>query len=377
MKRLLAAVSLLSLIAATPEQALSGLEDNGYYIEPGASVSEDVVGDAVFDGRADGGRLYLVVLAEEPPSGAIPFSDSVLDLLGGDGYVVTVAPESVGWAGDGSHWSEEEMDSAVDASLDGDSDDEVVTQFIQALTGSPTVPGGGQGGGGGDTAGVPWGWILLLGGGGLVAWAIFSSRSRRGRMAGRLEEVKAVAKQKLAEVANDILEMEDEVGVSDNPEVKQHYQRASATYTQAIDDTEEATTVAEMIEVTNQLDMAIWELVSAEALLDGKPKPPKPEPAKVEPVVPPPAPGDGVPTPDRGRVPPPPGYDRRPQRQTTGSDDLLSMLMAMMMMGGMRGPGGFGGGGFGGFGGGGGRMGGGGGRFGGGGGRMRGGGRRR
>jgi hypothetical protein len=53
MKRLIAVLALL-LIAATPEEALPGLEANGYYIEDGSDVPEQVVSDAVFDGRADG-----------------------------------------------------------------------------------------------------------------------------------------------------------------------------------------------------------------------------------------------------------------------------------------------------------------------------------
>jgi uncharacterized membrane protein YgcG len=377
MKRFLALAATVFLLAATPQEALPGLEADGFYIEPGSNATEQVVGDAVFDGRADGGRLYIVVLADEPPSGAITFSDSVLDLLGG-GYVFTVGPETVGWAGDGSFWSAEEMDAAVDASLSaGASDDAVVTTFIETLIAQPTT-----GGGGGDDQSVGGGisiwWVVLAAAAIIGIWMAMSRRTRSKRIAQSMEEVKALAKAKLDEVANDILEMEDEVAVSENAEAKEHYQRASAMYAQAIDDNSTAASVREMLKVSEELDLAIWELDCAEALLDGKPKPPKPQPPEAQ-VTPPPPPvpdGRGGPPPDEpGTVDP---FDRRPQRQSSGSNDMLTMLMTMMAMGGMRGGGGGFGGGFGGFrgGGGGGSMGGGGSRMSGGGGRMRGGGRR-
>lgn len=364
MKRVAAVLAAFFLVAATPQEVSPGLEDNGYYIEEGSTASEQVVSDAVFDGRADGGRLYIVVLGEEPPGGATTFSDSTLDLLG-DGYVVTVAPETVGWAGEGVAWTADEMNAAIDASLNGGSDDAVVELFINSLTtGSAGGSSGGSAGGG-----FPWVWILVIGVGVFAIWMFINRRSQARRVAGRLEEVKKLAREKLDEVANDIIEMEDEVAVSDNQEAKGHYQQASAMYSQGIEDTERATTVREMLEVSGELDLAIWELDCVEALLDGKTKPPKPEPPKPE-VLQPPA---SLP---EGHGPPPsvPGgvdrYPRRPQRHSTGSGELMTMLMTMMAMGSMRR------GGFGGFGGGfgGGRMGGGG--FRGGGGRMRGGGRR-
>lgn len=374
MKRLIALAAAVILLAATPQEALPGLEADGYYIEPGSNATEQVVGDAVFEGRADGGRLYIVVLADEPPSGAVTFSDSTLDLLG-DGYVLVVAPETVGWAGDGSFWTAEQMDTAVDASLTAGSDDAVVETFIETLVAAPAT-GGGDGGGQSSGGGISIGWVLLVAAAIIGVWMLLSRRSRGKRLAKSMEEVKTLAKAKLDEVANDILEMEDEVAMSENADAKEHYQRASSMYAEAIEDNSKASSIREMLKVSEELDLAIWELDCAEALLDGKPKPPKPEPPAPQPVTPPPPIPEG-----HGSVPPGvPGtvdqFDRRPQRQSSGSNDMLTMLMTMMAMGGMRGGGGGFGGGFGGFRGGGGSMGGGGSRMGGGGGRMRGGGRR-
>jgi len=380
MKRIVPMLAALLLIAATPEEVVPELESNGYYLEEGSNAREQVVSDAVFEGRAGGGRLYIVVLAEEPPGGAPTFSDSVLDGLDGDGYVLTVAPETVGWAGDGTLWTADEMNDATDASLSGSSDDDVVERFIATLTGQ-TAGGGGEPGTEEEAGGgISIVWVLLIGGAIVVIWVIVSRRSRQSQMAERMEKVKQLAKEKLDAVANDILEMEDEIAVSDNSEAKSHYQNASATYSQALADTQKATTIKEMLEVSEELDLAIWGLDCAEALLDGKPLPAKPEPPPTEPVIPAPDVPQGqgpLPTSVPGTVD---QFDRRPQRQSSGSNDMMTMLLTMMAMRGMGGRGGVGGfGGWGGggrMGGGGGRIGGGGGRIGGGGGRMRGGGRR-
>jgi hypothetical protein len=364
MRRLLVAVSLL-LVAATPSEVVPELEANGYYIEPGSNASEQVASDAVFEARSEGGRLYLVVLSEEPPGGATTFSDSVLDQLG-TGYVVTVAPETVGFAGDGSFWSSAEMNAAVDASLGGGSDDQVIELFISELTGTIVVPSPDSGEEATDGGGVSgWVWLLIIGGGAVLVLVLISNNSRkRGDLAAvELEKVKVMAKDKLAQIANDIIEMEDEVGLSINPEVKEHYQKASATYTEVLARTESAPNAREMVEVIRDLDMAIWELDAAEALLDDKPVPDKPRPPEPESA-------------QRQED----GYGRRPQRQSSyAGNDLMTALWAVLALTG-RGRSGWGGmpGGFGGpmRGGRSGRMRGGGMR-GGGFGRMRGGGRRR
>ncbi len=183
-----------------------------------------------------------------------------------------------------------------------------------------------------------------------------------------------MARAKLAEIANDIIEMEDEVGLSDDPEVKRHYQQASTTYTEVLARTDAAPNAREMIDVIRDLDSAIWELDAAEALLDGKPIPEKPKAPEPAPPL----------TDPRGQPAPPEAtsdedYGRRSQRQSSYvGNDLMTALWAILAMsgrggGGWGGPGGFGGpmrgGGSGGMRGGGFRL--------GGLGRMRGGGRRR
>jgi hypothetical protein len=342
MRGFLLAASLL-LIAASPGDVISELEANGYYIESGSDISEEVVSDAVFQARADGGRLYLVVLSEEPPGGATTFSDSVLDQLG-SGYVVTVAPETVGFAGDGSFWTVQVMNDAIDASLNGGSDTEVVELFVTTLTGETETPTDG----GSMDGGLPaWIWMVLLGAGAVVLFAAMGRGSRRrSELAGaELARVKALAREKLAEIANDIIEMEDEVLLSDSEEIRGHYQRASAIYSQVLGRLETDPAAPEMVDVVRDLDLAIWELDAAEALLDGKPIPDKPKPPESKAPQPAKTPRQPVPEPEGEEE----SFGRRPQRQSSyAGNDLLTALWALLAMSGRGGgwggmPGGFGG----------------------------------
>jgi hypothetical protein len=223
-----------------------------------------------------------------------------------------------------------------------------------------------------------WVWLVVIVGGLLLIFSAMrnSSRKRSELATSELEKVRAMARAKLAEIANDIIEMEHEVELSDNSEVKSHYQSASATYTEVLARIEKSPAASEMVDIVRDLDIAIWELDAAEALLDGKPVPDKPKPP--EPKAPPPGPPATAKQEDSQAD----SYGRRPERQSSyAGNDLMSALWALLALSG-RGGGGWGGmpGGFGGpmgGGGGGGRMRGGGMRLGGGIGRIRGGGRRR
>lgn len=377
MKRILLVLTALAMLAASPGEVVSELEAQGFYIESGSNASAAVVGDAVADAGFAGGRLYVAVLSAEPASGAPFFADAVFDDLG-SGTVFIVAPETVGYASDGSSWSADELDDAVNASLDGSSDNDVVVRFVESLTGSDV--GGGGSGPSGDSGGSGGGfvWILVFVGGLAALFFYLRSRSQKTSAtarAGRLEEFRTAAQEKLNAVANDILEMETEVTMSENAEVQQHYKSASAKYAEVVDKVGTVRDPEELLDLTYQLDMAIWELDVAEAHLDGKTPPKKPEPPKLE-----------NPAPPAGRrsgpvitTPTPPAYDRRPQRQSSpAGPDLGNILLALLAARGMGGGGNYSGrwtGGGGGSSGGGSR--GGGPRIGGGGGgRIRGGGRR-
>ena len=87
----------------------------------------------------------MVVLAEEPASGATFYADAILDRLPGqDGTVLVVAPETVGWASNDDVWTPDELNDALDASLGGSTSDDVVTIFVSELI-EPSASGGSAG----------------------------------------------------------------------------------------------------------------------------------------------------------------------------------------------------------------------------------------
>lgn len=368
MKAVIGALALVFLVSAAnpPDVARVVLED-GYFIEQGADATDAAVGAAVFDARASGGLLSVVVLADEPAAGATTYADAVANFAP-QGTILVVAPQTVGWSTDGVDWTADELNHALDRSLDGSSSDEVVTIFVAELV----HPSSSSGGGGGAGFLVVIGLIVLAGIAFFVWRSAKSNTARVGRITGDLRNK---ARVQVEDVANDILDLEDEVRQAGGAEVTARYQKASQIYSEATDALDRANTPQEIVAASAKLDDAIWNLDAVEALLDGKPVPPKPEPPKAAPPSPispaPPANAPSSPTPLQP-------YTRRETRRSSfGAGDILAAVLASRALrnAGRSGPtGGFGGG-IGGFGRSSSRSTGGGMR--GGGGRMRGGGRRR
>ncbi len=324
---IVALVAVLLLAAASPDQVASDVADQGFYVEPGASVDVGAVGAAVADARAAGGRLGVVVLADEPPGGATTFADAVLDRIGA-GTIFVVAPDTVGWASDGDVYTNEQLDSATDAALDGRSDTEVVERFVATLIGAPVgavQPTSSGGSGIGVLAVVIVGLIAVVA---FVVWR--GSRRTAEAAATRLDEAKRKVQEQLDAVANDIIDLDAEISLSGNEQAREFYERASATYTEVNAALGEVSTPQRLLELSTRLDEAIWELDAADAVLDGQPIPPKPEPPEPEPVVAP-----AVPAGTRARPAP---YRRPARRSSYTSPDLMNILIgaAGMMMGGGR-----------------------------------------
>lgn len=330
MRRLrILALSLAALVllvaAADPADVAPQVADEGYFIERGADATDDVVGRAVSDARSAGSRFYAVVLADEPASGATFYADSILDRLPDQrGTVLVVATETVGWAQNLDTWTTDELDRALEASLNGSTSDDVVRIFVDELI-EPSSGGGG--------------WILLgivVIVGAVVAFLVWrGSRARRRREAEQLDEVKAKARAQIDAIANDILDDEDEVAEAANPEATAHFEHATATYADAAERLERAATPQEVLDIVVDLDEAIWHLDAAEALLDGQPVPDKP----ARPTVPEPRPEPTAPPPaSTGSAPPLPTYQRRSGRRSGfGADDMLKTVLAMGAMRSMSG----------------------------------------
>jgi len=333
-------------IAVEADEVATEAANTGFYVERGAGISESQAGDLVSEMRNSGEGFILVVLADEPPAGATTFADNVQFAIG-RGIVLVIAPETVGYAGVGEFYDEFDLETALDTAVDsGGSDFELAATFVSQLTGAPVSPvpvpttgtpattvapqaqtptssGGGSG--------FIW-FIVIIGGIGLFLWWMMKrSKARRetaeaSQSDEKLNQARYIIQEQLNDVANDILALEDEVRVADNDRASRFYETASQTYSDATDQLPKANSPQGLLDLSNKLDVAIWQLDSAEAILDDKPLPERPEPKRLEP--PPPDPSARPST--RATVPGPSSYQRRPERKSSlGGGGLMDILIAV------------------------------------------------
>lgn len=111
----------------------------------------------------------------------------------------------------------------------------------------------------------------------VLAVVVWQWRARKRTDKTRIGETRTVIGGQLDAVASDILKLEDEVRASGNDEALTQYRNATAMYAAAFGELETADTVAELTDLATRLDVAIWQLDTTEALLDGNPLPPKPQ----------------------------------------------------------------------------------------------------
>jgi hypothetical protein len=325
-----------ALAQADPGEVARAVRDTGVYVEEGSDLASGEVADLVAEARNQGERLSIVVLAEDPGTGAVAFGDAVVDRLSDAGVILVVTPDDFGVVGEGTVYTEADYAAALDAAdLAAGSDTELVRAFVTSLTGvdaatdtpEPATTSSGDGGGG-----FPWLLlVVLLVGGLLVFWMVRRGR-KQATAAGEAQLAKARAEiqTQLDAVANDILDIEDEVRVADQDRVDELYQAASQTYQAASEELAAADTPADLLEIANRVEEAVWQLDSAEALLDGKSPPPKPEPKRLEVPAPTPAPSGEGPLGLPPRPSYPSGYERRPTRRSGGlSPGLIEMLIAL------------------------------------------------
>lgn len=134
----------------------------------------------------------------------------------------------------------------------------------------------------GSNADIPWVFLSLLAVAilvGLIVLAVLAWRRRRDeRQANKrlIERTRAAVRQQLDAVADDIINLEDPVRASGDGEALAHYRNATVTYAAVIGEYETGDTAQELTGLAAQLDTAIWQLDTAEAILDGEPLPPDP-----------------------------------------------------------------------------------------------------
>ena len=176
-------------------------------------------------------------------------------------------------AGLATNGSDEDIVDAVVASLIASGGGSAVT-----TSAAPTTAAAGEGGGGSKTGLIV---ILVLVGGLvlLVVWAVRrQSKSAAASKARAIEEARKEIKAQLDAMANTILEISDNVSVSDSREDNQYLEQASRAFTEASESYEGAADLAKLEEISDRLDEARWQLDAAGALADGKPAPPRPTP---------------------------------------------------------------------------------------------------
>lgn len=352
---LVLALGATSVSAATISEVVDELSSSGLYIDRNVSITEAEAIDIINHADDRGSRLYLAVLSDTPLGGSQSFAESILDDLNvAFGTVLVLSPEDVG-ASSVDEFSNAELEAALDYADDvAVTDGEYAAAFAVGLVGAAeeaavsatTVPAetptatpaqtsSSSSGGGGSGIFI---FLLIVGGIGLLLFFLV----RRGKKqtvnaaAQQMAEARGVVQKQVDAVANDILDMEDEVRVANNDEVDSFYNQASATYRTVTDRLQKADSPQDLVDLSNDLDIAIWQLDCAEALLDGKPKPSRPERKRLEPE--PTAPSGQ----DRVTVPAPrTDYQRRPGRRSSyggpGVMEILIGVAGQVLAGGGRG----------------------------------------
>ncbi len=347
------ASSLTAASAATISEVVEDVSATGVYLEGGVSISDSDATEIVSAARNNGSRFYLVVLTDTPLGGNTAYAESVFEDLNVDsGTVLVLSPEDVGWVSDNEGFTEDDLDAAYEfANSEGGNDAEYAANFVIGLVGEATVAptpepesvpvttvaassSSDSSGGGGSGLLI---FFMIIVAGGLLLW-FFMRRSKSQSVnaaAEQMAKARGVVQKQVDAIANDILDLEDEVRVANNAEVDEFYNAASATYRTVTERLQQADTPHELVELSNDLDIAIWQLDSAEALLDGKPKPPKPERKQL------PEPSSQ----ERVTIPAPrPDYQRRAGRRSSymgsGLMEILIGVAGQVMTGGGRGRGG-------------------------------------
>lgn len=345
-----------SAFAADIVSVTDDVSASGIYLDRGVSISQSDATEIVATARNSGSRFHLIVLDDTPLGGNAAFAEAVYDELGiSAGTILVLSSDDVGWVSENEGFTEAEVEEALDfADAAGGNDAQYAANFVIGLFGedvaAPPVTAAepqpvpvtteGQAAAAAESSGGGSGFlwfIVIIGGLGLLVFWMIRKSGRQTVNAGaeQMAKARAAVQKQVDAVANDILDMEDEVRVSRSAEVDRFYNEASETYRTITERMQKAETPQQLLEISNDLDVAIWQLDCAEAILDGKPKPPRPEPKRMEP--------ERRPSGERVTVPSPrPDYQRRPSRRSSylgpGMLEMLIGVAGQVLAGGGRRP---------------------------------------
>ncbi len=263
--------------AATVSDVIEEVEFRRYYAEPGLGIDINELESLVTQYQ----DISFVAVRSIAGLDADELAREILDAVG-SGTVVVLTPSEVG-AVSYDH-DDTRLGQALEAVTDtpGDSYLTDFRQFAAAVTGetpATTIPTSGGGGPGAGAGGFPWGWLIFLAA--LVLFfVVMARRSRRTQemaAGARLEEARDEIREQMAVIANQILEFSDRADGGDHPEAMEHYRQASAVFGDAEDRLETAAALEDLEKLSDDLDLARWELEAASALAEGRAIPPRPE----------------------------------------------------------------------------------------------------
>lgn len=304
-----AALALLAgtapaLAAADAADIAADVDFRGYYIDPGAPVDINEM-EALVDEFPGFG---FVVLAEDPPAGADVVANEVL--FGSSARtVIVVSPRELGYVSD--DFDDGQLDAAADNAIDlfDRSYVEGFRRFATELTGAGDASSGGAG------SGLLVFLLIVVAVIGFLIWRARKAGERRASAhAAKLEELKSEIRNELGTAANEILALEDRVRMSENDRAQELYAAGARGYAEFQEELEAARSFDEIHELGNKVDMVLWQLEAAEALIEGREIPPEPVPESLPAPEAPPA------EPRRADLPPDLDLrrDRRPPLQPSG-----------------------------------------------------------
>jgi hypothetical protein len=252
--------------AQTVGEIADAVERRGYYAEP-----EVVSINAMEELAQEAPGLGFVALANDVDDADFVAED-VVSRITSRSTVIVLTPSQVGVA------SVILTDQTIDAALDvafattGDSYETDFRQFIDALPQGRGEPVDQSRGGG-----FSFGWVVLIGVAvvGVIVWR--GSRRDSESVGRRVEAAKREIGDQMSVIANQILELSDRIGLSENDEAEAHFRRGSEIFGAAEGRLEKAEREQDLADLSDDLDDARWELAAAEALLTGADVPPRPE----------------------------------------------------------------------------------------------------
>lgn len=280
LRRFLGALLVLSLpalsaSAQTADQIADAVDRTGYFVAD--DVTESLTLDAL---SAEHPAFGYVALGTTPPGGARSLAIDILQRTSKSTVIVVTATE-IGV--ESLDYDDARVEQALDYSLEapGATYFDEFDQITDGLSNGP-VPSGEEVVGGDSpvpSVGVS-GWVLLVGFvvvvGGVALINVRNDRRNEALATSRLMSAREEIKGQMSVIANEILEFSDRVGVDEHPDAVEHFRSASETYDRADELLAAASTRDELESLSDELDIARWELAAAEAIVEGEAIPPRP-----------------------------------------------------------------------------------------------------